>query len=645
MISSKQLKEKYFDFFKSKGHKLIPSASLIPQNDPTVLFTTAGMHPLVPYLKGERHPQGKRLVNAQKCVRTGDIEEVGDATHLTFFEMLGNWSLGDYFKSESIPWSWEFLTSKDWLHISPEKLFITVYKGDKEVQKDDESISIWKECFREAGIDAKEGERIFVLGKKDNWWGPAGKTGPCGPDTEIFYDTGSDACSKTCVPGCSCGKYFEIWNNVFMQYSKKEDGSFKALLQKNVDTGMGVERTVAVLNGFDSVFEVEPLVTIALHVAKLFSTLADKLSVGQIRSVRIIADHLRAATFILAEGVAPANVERGYVLRRLIRRSIRYGKELGINGIFTSKIAKTVIVEMEDIYPELKNKEKFIIKELDQEEEKFERAIAEGLKAAARVFSAKQPVAREKFVALMQQEDKTQILHGIFEKKRQNLPYNLEEFGITKEEFDAATISSEESFYLYQSFGLPIEMILELVREKDLFVSTTDFKNEVKKHQELSRTASAGQFKGGLADNSEQTAKYHTAAHLMLAGLRKILGGHVEQRGSNITSERIRFDFSHPQKVEQDQLKLVEDFVNKAISDNYCVEYEDMSVKDAKERGAVGVFDSKYGDNVKVYTIGDVSKEICGGPHAKKTGDLGHFKIIKEESSSAGVRRIKGILE
>jgi len=609
MITAKELREKYFSFFESKGHKIIKSASLIPENDPTVLFTTAGMHPLVPYLLGEPHPAGKRLVDVQKCVRTGDIEDVGDNTHLTFFEMLGNWSLGDYFKKDSIAWSWEFLTSENWLNINPEKFFVTVYEGDEMIEKDEESIEIWKDCFSKSGIEAKVfeknsgvdsislGARIFLLPAKDNFWGPAGKTGPCGPDTEIFFDTGKDACSENCAPGCSCGKFVEIWNNVFMQYNKKEDSTFESLSQKNVDTGMGVERTVAILNGYNSVFECDTIKPLIEILKKKSCITYDKA----VREYRIISDHIRAAVMMIGDGVVPSNKDQGYVLRRLIRRLIRHWVKLSPQvKIPFHELVGEVCSIMSFVYAEVSEQGR-ILDVILNEQEKFEKTLLLGIKKFNDI-SSKDIVSGNK-------------------------------------------ISGKDAFDLFQSYGFPLEMTEEMALEKGLSVDSEGFLEEMKSHQETSRTSSVGKFKGGLADDSEQTSKYHTAAHLMLAGLRKVLGEHVSQKGSNITSERIRFDFSHPEKVSVEKLREVEDFVNAAILKDCEVLCSEMNLDDARDSGALGIFDSKYGDIVKVYKIGEISNEICGGPHAQRTGCLGKFKIIKEESASAGVRRIKAVLE
>jgi alanyl-tRNA synthetase len=606
-MTTKELRKKYFEFFESKEHKLIPSASLIPENDPTVLFTTAGMHPLVPYLMGEKHPEGNRIVNVQKCIRTGDIDEVGDTTHLTFFEMLGNWSLGDYFKQDSIPWSWEFLI--DVLGIDPEKIYVTVYEGDDEVPLDEESILLWKEQYKKvdivamvAGEESTDSEdklpgdmpRIFPLGREDNWWGPAGVTGPCGPDSEMFYDVGKEACGDDCKPGCGCGKYVEIWNNVFMEYNKLEDGTYEPLKQKNVDTGMGVERTVTVLNGEDCVFEVDSMKPILEKVRELASTESDE-------SERIITDHIRSSVMIIADGAVPSNLDQGYVVRKLIRRAIRHGRLIGIQDMFTSKIAEVAIGVMSEQYTELEDKKDKIISQLEQEEEKFTKTLERGLK---------------RFKEL-----------------------------VSREEMSDQVISGKDAFDLFQTYGFPIEMTQELAKEKNLDVDDKTFYEEFNKHQDLSRTATEGRFKGGLADNSEMTTKYHTATHLLHAGLRKVLGEHVEQKGSNITSERLRFDFSHGEKLTDEEISQVEDFVNNAIQSKYPVSFKETTVEDAKSEGAMGLFESKYGDKVKMYSIGDISHEICGGPHVENTGDMGTFKITKEKASSSGVRRIRAILE
>ena len=585
-MTASELRQKYLDFFKSKNHAIISSASLIPENDPTVLFTTAGMHPLVPYLMGQKHPAGVRLADAQKCVRTDDIDEVGDATHHTFFEMMGNWSLGDYFKQDSIRYSWEFLTSPQWLGLDPNRLAVSVFIGDENAPFDEESYNLWLSL----GMPAS---RIAKLPKKNNWWGPAGTTGPCGPDTEIFYWSGD----KDSVPGSfndDNDLWVEIWNNVFMQYNKQADGTFIPLAQKNVDTGLGLERVTAVLNNCDN-YQTDLFINLVNKVEELSGK---KYSEGGevLRAIRIIADHIKAATFIIGDerGVSPSNTGQGYIVRRLIRRAVRYGRNLGINDLLWIKeVAKVVISDYEKVYPELRRNEAFILENLDKEEEKFINTLENGLK----------------------------------------------EFNKISGDIDGVT-----AFNLYQSYGFPVEITEELARERGKKVDLEGFKAELTKHQELSRTASAGKFKGGLADNSEATTKLHTAAHLLLAALRQVLGDGVYQKGSNITAERLRYDFSYPEKMTPEQIKEVEGLVNEAISKKISVKCEEISLEEAKKDGAMGVFDSKYGEKVKVYTIGDFSKEICGGPHVDNTEKLGNFSIVKEESSSSGVRRIKAVL-
>ncbi len=585
-ISSGELRQKFLDFFEKKGHKIIPSASLIPENDPTVLFTTAGMHPLVPYLLGQKHPQGTRLTDAQKCIRTGDIDDVGDDTHNTFFEMLGNWSLGDYWKEEAIKWSFEFLTKE--LEIPLERLAVTCFVGDENAPKDEESAKIWESL----GVQK---ERIAFLPKEDNWWGPAGKTGPCGPDTEMFYWKLNDKPAPEKFDAKD-KNWVEIWNDVFMQYVKDENGNYNSAKQKNVDTGMGLERTLAVLNGKENVYETD----LFLDLIKKVEELSGKKYKDDIKSFRIITDHLKATTFMIgdARGITPSNVGQGYIVRRLIRRAIRLGKKLGIKKEnWTKDVAEVVAINYEDAYPEIKSNFDFIDAELSKEQEKFEKTLENGLRE--------------------------------FEK--------LE------------NVSGKDAFNLYQSYGFPIEITEELASEKGILVDIKEFEKELEKHQELSRTASAGMFKGGLADHSEQTTKLHTAAHLMLAGLRKVLGEDVYQKGSNITAERLRFDFSHKDKMTSGQIKDVENFVNGIIEKDMPVSFEEMTLERAKELNAMGVFESKYGQMVKVYTVGEgdgiASREICGGPHVTHTGNMGHFKIVKEESSSSGVRRIKAVLE
>lgn len=584
-MKASELKKKYIEFFIEKGHRALSSSSLIPENDPTVLFTTAGMHPLVPYLMGQHHPLGRRIVDVQKCLRTDDIDDVGDNFHNTFFEMLGNWSFGDYFKEESIAWSYEFLTSRKWLGLNPEKLSVTVFEGDSYVRRDNESAGIWISL----GIPE---ERVFFLPKKDNWWGPAGETGPCGPDTEIFYDTGSQKCSTDCKPGCSCGKYVEIWNNVFMEYNKTSNG-FEILKQRNVDTGMGLERTSAVLQGKNNIYETELFSPILNEIIRCSSVRIEK-------SERIIADHIRAAVFILGDhkSVVPSNIGHGYVLRRLLRRAIRHSKQIGANSELLKSLAKIIIENYGKEHEELTMNTNFILSEIEKEEEKFEKTLETGI--------------------------------AYFEK--------------IKPEYEK--ISGKDAFLLFQSYGFPIEMTSELAKEKGFYVDMKGFHEEFKKHQELSRTVSAGSFKSGLANSSEVTMKLHTATHLLNQALREVLKNNdIHQKGSNITSERTRFDFNFDRKITEEEIMLVEDWVNSRILERLDVKREDMTVEEAKRSGAQGVFDSKYGDKVSVYTIGNFSKEICAGPHVSNTSEIGKFKIIKEESVAAGVRRIKAIIE
>lgn len=593
-ISAHELRRKFIEFFvKKHTHAEIRSASLIPDNDPTVLFTTAGMHPLVPFLIGEKHPKGTRLVDVQKCVRTGDIDEVGDLTHLTFFEMLGNWSLGDYFKEGAIRMSHEFLTGE--LGIDQNMLAISCFEGDADAPKDEEAADIWKNF-------GYPEERIAFLPKSENWWGPAGQTGPCGPDTEMFYWTGDKPAPEKFDP--SDDRWVEIWNDVFMQYDKQADGSFQALEQKNVDTGMGLERTLAVLTGKKTPYETELFSDVMAKIAELTK---DSTRVDSVKHERIIADHLRAATFILGDpiGVTPSNQDQGYVLRRLIRRAIRSAYALGVEDKFCADIAKIYIARYHEQYPELIQNQKRIVDELDREEDQFRTTLRQG--------------ERE------------------FEKMREKL--------------DGAKLSGEQTFHLYDTYGFPLEMTKELAAEKGLEVDEKGFAEAFEHHQETSRAGATQKFAGGLADHSEQSRKYHTATHLTLAALREILGDHVWQKGSNITQERMRFDFAHPEKMTQEQIKAVEDWVNDKIKKDLPMFYREMPIEEAEKLGATGVFGEKYGEIVKVYFVGDpekgenISMELCGGPHVEHTGVLGHFKITKEESSSSGVRRLKAVLE
>ncbi len=592
-LTSKELRQLYLDFFKSKGHAVIASASLIPENDPTVLFTTAGMHPLVPYLMGEKHPEGKRLTDVQKCVRTGDIDEVGDSSHCTFFEMLGNWSLGDYFKHESIAYSWEFLTDEKWLGIPKDKLYFTCFEGDADCPRDTASFDRWVEM----GV---EPSHIVYLPKKHNWWGPAGQTGPCGPDTEIFYDTGRAACGPDCHAGCDCGKYLEIWNNVFMEYNKVGEGRFEPLAQKNVDTGMGLDRTVATLQGVESVFDTDAFSDVIAQIAEL-SGKGYHDSDETVRAFRILADHIRCATFILGDtrGVTPSNLDQGYILRRLIRRSIRFAMQLDMPEQSLSRIAKTFIKQYGSFYPELIVNSDKILSELDKEEARFAHTLKKGIR----------------------------------------------EFNKLVPTLESHRIDGVNAFHLYDTYGFPIEFTVELAKEQGLTVDTEGFATAFKAHQDLSHAGAEQRFKGGLADHTEATSELHSATHLLQAALRSVLKDEgIGQKGSNITAERLRFDFSFPRKLTPEELKAVEDNVNAAIGANVPITCEEMTVEEAKAQGAIGLFESRYGAKVKVYTMGNYSKEICGGPHAKSTGELGHFVIKKEEASSAGVRRIKAVL-
>ena len=585
---ARELCETYQQFFEAHGHKRLRSASLLPENDPTVLFTTAGMHPLVPFLLGEPHPLGRRLVNIQKCIRTNDIEEVGDTSHLTFFEMLGNWSLGDYFKRESLAWSYEFLTRV--LNINPARLTVTVFAGDADAPRDDVSADIW----RSLGIPT---ERIYFLPKQDNWWGPAGATGPCGPDSEIFYDTGKPD-HPNCGPGCPCGKWFEIWNNVFMEYNKTADGRYVKLQQRNVDTGMGVDRTAAVLQGRDDVFAVETLRPLIDHVEQF----AGRRYSDNPKPFRVIADHVRASTFAIADGASPSNVEAGYVVRRLVRRAVRYGRDVGIRQSFCADLSNVVVDIFAPAYPELAQNRERIADEIEREEGKFKGTLERGLREYQKV---------------------TQRTH----------------------DKSASALSATDAFDLFETFGFPLPFTVELAREQGLAVDEAGFEALYKAHQEISRRGMEQKFKGGLADHTEETTCLHTATHLLHQALRQVLGPTVRQMGSNITSDRLRFDFSHPDKLTLEQIEQVEAIVNEQIAHNLPVSVEVMPSNQALESGALAFFGEKYGDQVKVYSIGPFSKEVCGGPHVTHTGTLGHFKITKQESVGQGIRRVRAILE
>lgn len=604
MLAS-QLREKYLNFFKARGHRIIPSVSLIPENDPSALFISAGMHPLVPYLLGQSHPSGQRLCSVQKCLRTSDIERVGDTFHQTFFEMLGNWSLGDpaspggigpdgYWKEEAIPWSFEFLTKE--LGIGINRLSVTCFAGDDNAPCDLKSAEVW----RKLGIPEK---RIYFLPKEDNWWGPAGQVGPCGPDTEMFFDTGKPACGSDCRPGCSCGKYFEIWNNVFMEYQKKikeptkkgvpVEYEFVSLPQKNVDTGMGVDRTITVLGGLDDSYQNDLLSPLISRIEEI-SSLKYSQEKNQ-KPMRIIADHLRAAVFLISDGVVPGNVEQGYVLRRLIRRAVRHGRRMQLEDLFTAKIGAAVIEKMADIYPELILKKQSIFDELTKEEEKFIQTLGRGIKEF------------EKMAAGVDQDKK---------------------------------ISGKEAFFLYETYGFPIELTTEMAGEKGLEVNEEEYRRASEEHQEQSRIGAEKKFAGGLADHSEIVVKYHTATHLLHAALRKILGEEVRQVGSNLTAERLRFDFTYPRKLTEEEIGQVEDLVNKQIQADLPVKMEIMSLEKARQTGALAFFEQKYSDQVKVYGVEGFSREVCGGPHVKSTGEIGPIKIFKEEAVGTGKRRI-----
>ena len=592
-MTSGELRSMWLNFFKSKGHAVIPSASVIPENDPTVLFTTAGMHPLVPYLLGSKHPAGTRLTDEQKCIRTGDIDEVGDASHLTFFEMLGNWSLGDYFKKEMIAWSWEFLTSPEYLGLDKDKLAFTVFEGEGDIPRDDEAANYWME-------NGVKKENIYFLPREHNWWGPAGQTGPCGPDTEMFIIKDQPPCGPDCSPACSCGRFLEIWNDVFMQYNKTADGQYVPMAKKNVDTGMGLERTVCTLNGCKTVYETDAFTNIIAKISELSGKHYDD-DEATTKAFRIVADHLRTSTFIMGDprGVSPSNVDQGYVLRRLIRRAVRFGMGLGMPEGFTAEIGKVVINQYAEVYPELKQNENFVLEQFKLEETRFARTLRQG----EREF--------EKAVSRM---GENKVIDGVV------------------------------AFNLYATYGFPIEMTRELAKEHGLTVDEAGFEKHFAEHQKSSHAGAEQRFKGGLADSSAQSARLHTATHLLHAALRRVLGDEVAQKGSNITPERLRFDFSFGRKVTKDELAQVEALVNEWIKADVPVVMTETTVEDAKKEGAIGLFESKYGERVRMYTMGEYSKEICGGPHASHTGELVSFKILKEESSSAGVRRIKAVI-
>ena len=595
-LTSETLRKLYLKFFEDKGHTIIPSASLIPENDPTVLFTTAGMHPLVPYLLGEKHPAGKRLTDVQKCVRTGDIDEVGDSSHCTFFEMMGNWSLGDYFKEEMIPWSFEFLTSEKYLGISVEDIAVTCFAGDKDCPKDGESAKLWEKC----GVLPKN---IYFLPKSGNWWGPAGTTGPCGPDTEMHVirnHAEADKLNSLQFDDAPKGTCLEIWNDVFMQYNKNAEGGYEPLKQRNVDTGMGLERTLCILNGKSSVYETDIFEGAIAKIEELTSH-TYKESEDVTRAFRVVLDHVRTATFMIgdAKGVVPSNTDQGYILRRIIRRAVRFGRNIGLPQGALKEVAATFVSKYADVYPELKANSAHIFEELEKEENKFSKTLQQGIKE--------------------------------FEKAVSALPAG-------------GTIDGVTAFHLYDTYGFPVEITGEMAREKGLTVDVKGYEEAFAEHQAKSRAGSEQKFACGLADHKEETTNLHTATHLLHAALKKVCSPDIEQKGSNITEERLRFDFNFARKLTPEEVTEVERLVNEQISQNIPVVMQEMTLEEAKAQGFTGLFESKYGERVKTYSIGEFSKEICGGPHAAHTGLLGTFRIAKQENVSAGVKRIKAIL-
>ena len=605
--TSQSIREMYLNFFKDRGHKVIPSASLIPENDPTVLFTTAGMHPLVPYLLGEKHPAGNRLTDVQKCVRTGDIDDVGDASHCTFFEMLGNWSLGDYFKQEMIPWSYEFLTGKDYLGIDPENLAVTVFGGDETLPRDDEAAGLWEK----AGIKK---ENIYYMSRENNWWGPAGLTGPCGTDTEMFIIRKAK-CSPECNPDCKCGAFLEIWNDVFMRFNKQADGSYVELSQKNVDTGMGLERALCVLNGKSSVYETDLFEDAIKIISELTGKAYDE-DPETTRAFRVLLDHTRTATFMIGDekGIVPSNTDQGYILRRIIRRAVRFGRKINLPEGSLAKIATAYIEKYKAIYPELAVNSEKIFDEMNKEEAKFTKTLQQGLKEFEK------------------------CLNGI-ERKNTFMAQNNPDYVPEK------SINGKQAFHLYDTYGFPVEITDEMAKERGFSVDLDGYKAAFEEHQNKSKAGSEQKFACGLADNKEATTKLHTATHLLHAALKKVYSAEVNQKGSNITEERLRFDFNLPQPMTAEEIKQVEDLVNDVIKQNLPVVMQEISLEEAKEQGFTGLFESKYGERVKTYTIGEFSKEICGGPHAATTGELGTFKIAKEQSCGSGLRRIKAVLQ
>lgn len=589
-MEAKELREMYLKYFKEKGHSVIASASVFPEDDPTVLFTSAGMHPLVPYLLGQPHPEGKRLTNVQKCVRTTDIDEVGDTTHLTFFEMLGNWSLGDYWKKEAITWSYEFLTSKKFLGFDPDKLSVTVFAGDEDSPRDDEAAEAW----RSVGIPD---ERIYFLGKEDNWW-IAGNTGPCGPCTEMFIEVDEiPKCGPDCRPGCYCGHFVEVWNDVFMSYRKLEDGTYEPLPMKSIDTGMGVERTVAMLQGVPSVFDTKLFTPLINHVRELSPK--DEFTDTDDGLIRIIVDHVRSAVMIMADDrrIGPSNVEQGYIVRRLLRKAIHSADRLGIGQGFMNSLAEIVINMFKNLYGEVERNKDFIMDNLTAEEAKFRKTLSKAIRRFEKIFN------------------------------------------------ETGTITGENAFLLFTSFGLPLEMTRDLAEEKGIKIDMDEFTKQFEEHREISRTATQGKFKGGLAEHSEQIVRLHTATHLLQEALRRVLGDEVTQNGSNITEERLRFDFTFSRKLTHEEIKQVEDIVNEIISKDLEVTQQFLPYDEAIAKGALAFFKENYGETVSVYSVGDFSMELCGGPHVERTGSIGKFKISKQKKIGAGIVRIRAILQ
>jgi len=592
-MDSHELRRRFLKFFEKHDHSILPSASLIPEMDPTVLFTTAGMHPLTPYLLGEPHPQGRRLANCQKCLRTGDIEQVGDTFHLTFFEMLGNWSLGDYWKREAIEMAMEFLTGGgEGLGLDVGRLSVTVYEGDDQIPADDEAAGVWEEL----GIPR---ERIYFLPREDNWWGPVGKTGPCGPDTEIFVDVGLPPCSPGCRPGCGCGKYVEVWNLVFMGYNRRADGRYEPLEQRNIDTGMGLERALQAINGFESVYETDVFRPLMERIGELSGVRLSGASGEQVRAMRIIADHVRSAVMVLADDrrLTPSNVEHGYVIRRLLRIAIRQGLKLGVDRPFLCELVEPVVGTLGDVYPELERNLEHVRGEIEKEEKRFRSTLRRGLRKCEAILS------RE------------------------------------------GRLTGKDAFMLFSSFGFPLEMTMQIAQERGLNIDVEEFRREFERHRELSREATRGRFASGLADHSEEVIRLHTATHLLHAALHRVVGPSVVQKGSNITRERTRLDVKLDRKLTPEEIRRVEEFVNDAIRRDLPVKREVMSPQEALAQGAVGLFAEKYGERVSVYTIGDVSKEICSGPHVERTGVLGTFRIIGQKRIGADTLRLRAVLE